>query len=159
MVAQLRKDHHLRADAMHKLPAVVYSVAKNCRPFVIIPASFTAGGWQLNRFAMNTAAFRAAISNKHEGSAILRLPRPNNSRPFDSRSPRARRLQESIIVRFRSDPDSVQTRAASGEPAQVAHHDSMFEQMFSEGAGDLFILDFHHHEVRDARKNMDARQL
>jgi hypothetical protein len=26
----------------------------------------------------------------------------------------------------------------------------MFEQMFSERAGDYFTLDFHHHEVRDA---------
>jgi len=67
---------------------------------------------------------------------MLRLHRLKTSRPFDSRSPRVRGLQESIIVRFRSDPDSIQTHAASGKPAQVAYPDSMFEQMFSEGAGD-----------------------
>ncbi|MHB8383441.1 MAG: hypothetical protein ACYDC3_14030 [Candidatus Binataceae bacterium] len=78
---------------------------------------------------------------------------------FDSRSPRAHGLQESIIVRFRSDPDSIQTHSASGKPAQVAHHDSMFEQMFSEGAGDSFTLDFHHHEVGDAGENVDTGQL
>jgi hypothetical protein len=67
---------------------------------------------------------------------MLGLPRPKNSRPFDSRRPRARGAQESIIVRLRSDSDSIRTRAASGKPAQVAYPDSTIEQMFSEGAGD-----------------------
>jgi hypothetical protein len=35
----------------------------------------------------------------------------------------------------------------------------MIEHVLSEGAGDYFTLDFHHHEVRDAGKNMDTRQL
>jgi hypothetical protein len=35
----------------------------------------------------------------------------------------------------------------------------MFEHVFSEGAGDEFILDFHHQEIRDAGEYSNAGEL
>jgi hypothetical protein len=35
----------------------------------------------------------------------------------------------------------------------------MIEHVLSENTGDWFTLDFHQHKVRDAGKNVDARQL